>query len=76
MEFSLKSKQNFYPCEVLIDQDNWRYTIRKNDSTGEYFNTPEELALWIKDNWDGSDFCDQEEYKLMMKKIEVFLPIK
>jgi hypothetical protein len=75
MEFSLKSKQNFYPCEVTIDHDNYRYTVRKNDSTGEYFNTATELASWIKENWDGSDFDDQEAYKKMMKKINMYLEI-
>jgi hypothetical protein len=76
MEFSLKSNQNFYPCEVLIDHDNCRYTVRKNDSTGEYFNSPEELALWIIENWDGSDFYDQAEYYAMMKHLQKYLPIR
>ncbi|MFC0273040.1 hypothetical protein ACFFIX_16565 [Metabacillus herbersteinensis] len=45
MEFSIKSKDNVYPCEVTIDEDNGRYMIRNTDSSGEIFNTPEELVL-------------------------------
>jgi hypothetical protein len=75
MEYSLKSRHNFYPCEVTIDHDNGRYTVRKNDSTGEYFNTPAELALWIKGNWDGSDFDDRHTFNVMMNDLEAYLQI-
>ncbi|MFZ3589120.1 hypothetical protein ACOI1C_07480 [Bacillus sp. DJP31] len=75
MEFSLRCKGNVYPCEVTIDEDNGRYMIRKTDSSGEVFNTPEELALWLSQNWESSDFHDAEEFDNMMKEIQVHFPI-
>ncbi len=75
MEFSLRCKGNVYPCEVTIDEDNGRYMIRKTDSSGEFFNTPEELALWLSQNWEASDFHDAEEFNNMMKEIQVHFPI-
>lgn len=75
MEFSLRTKDNVYPCEVTIDEDNGRYMIRKSDSSGEVFNTPEELVLWINENWESSDFQDEVEFQTMMNEIKVYLPI-
>lgn len=75
MEFYLKSRDNAYPCEVTIDEDNGRYTIRKSDSSGEYFNSPEELVAWIRDNWKSDDFLDPEEFESMLNKIKIYLPM-
>ena len=75
MEFYLKSKNCAFPCEVTIDEDNGRYTIRKEDTSGEVFNNPEELVQWIIENWDKEDFQDDEQFDLMMKEIQVYLPI-
>ncbi|WP_163102348.1 hypothetical protein [Peribacillus alkalitolerans] len=75
MEFSLKSKDNVYPCEVTIDEDNGRFMIRNTDSTGEVFNSPEELVVWIIENWESSDFESEQDFDIMMKEIEVYLQI-
>jgi hypothetical protein len=75
MEFFLKSKDNAYPCEVTIDEDNGRYTIRKSDSSGEYFNSPKELVSWIMENWHCEDFLDQDEFESMLSEIKVYFPI-
>ncbi|WP_108671013.1 hypothetical protein [Peribacillus acanthi] len=75
MEFSLKSKDNVYPCEVTIDEDNGRYMIRKTDSTGAVFNSPEELVVWILENWESSDFESEQDFDIMLKEIEVYLQI-
>ncbi len=75
MEFILRCKGNVYPCEVTIDEDNGRYMIRKTDSSGEVFNTPEELALWLSLNWVSSDFYDAQEFDNMMKEIQVHFPL-
>ena len=74
MEFSLKSKDNVYPCEVTIDEDNGRYMIRNTDSSGEIFNTPEELVLWLVNNWEVSDFQDTGKFETMMREIQVYFP--
>lgn len=74
MEFSLKSKDNVYPCEVTIDEDNGRYMIRNTDSSGEIFNTPEELVIWLVNNWEVSDFQDTGKFETMMKEIQVYFP--
>ena len=75
MEFSLKSKDNVYPCEVTIDEDNGRFMIRNSDSTGEVFISPEELVVWIIENWESSDFESEQDFGIMMKEIEVYLQI-
>ncbi|QPA32305.1 hypothetical protein [Thermaerobacillus caldiproteolyticus] len=75
MEFSLKAKDSAFPCEVTIDEDNGRYMIRKADTSGEVFNTPEELVQWIIDNWNNDDFQDQEQFDWMMKEIQVYISI-
>ncbi|WP_066254995.1 hypothetical protein [Neobacillus drentensis] len=75
MEFYLKSKDNAYPCIVTIDEDNGRYTIRKSDSSGEYFNSPKELVAWIMENWHSEDFLDCEEYESMLCEISVYFPL-
>ncbi|HZG59194.1 MAG TPA: hypothetical protein VEY68_01535 [Anoxybacillus sp.] len=75
MEFSLQAKDSAFPCEVTIDEDNGRYMIRKADSSGEVFNTPEELVQWIIDNWSSDDFHDQEQFNWMMKEIQIYIPI-
>lgn len=75
MEFYLNSKDNAYPCEVTIDEDNGRYMIRKSDSSGEFFNSPEELVVWIRDNWKSEDFLDREEFESMLNQIKIYFPI-
>lgn len=75
MEFLLKSKDNAYPCEVTIDEDNGRYMIRKSDSSGEVFNSPVELVKWILANWQPDEFHDQDQYESMIQEIQSFLPV-
>ncbi|WP_078379588.1 hypothetical protein [Sutcliffiella halmapala] len=75
MEYQLKCKESAYPCEVTIDEDNNRFTIRKADSSGEFFNSPEELVYWILENWDSSDFNDEGEFQEMVKEIQLYFPI-
>ncbi|WP_335391484.1 hypothetical protein [Neobacillus drentensis] len=71
----MKSKDNAYPCIVTIDEDNGRYTIRKSDSSGEYFNSPKELVAWIMENWHSEDFLDRQEYESMLSEISVYFPL-
>lgn len=70
MDFELNCKNSAMPCEVTLDEDNGRYLIRKADTSGEYFNTKEELLTWLSENWDESIFVDPNEYKAMMRKIQ------
>ncbi len=76
MEFSLKCKESMFPCEVTIDEDNGRYMLRKADSSGEFFNTPQELADWVFKNWRSDDFDEQESYQNMLRTLEKYLPMK
>lgn len=66
MEFYLKSRHGAYPVEVTIDEDNYRFTVRNVDTTGEFFNSACELVAWVKMNWDIDDFEHPEEYEQMM----------
>lgn len=75
VEFFLQAKDGAFPCEVTIDEDNGRYMIRKADTSGEVFNTPEELVRWIVANWKRDDFLDQEQFECMMNEIRMYIPI-
>ncbi|RSK29440.1 hypothetical protein EJF36_17935 [Bacillus sp. HMF5848] len=70
MEFSLNCKNAAYPCEVTLDEDNGRYMIRNADTSGEVFNTKEELLTWLSESWDEADFENPKEYQQMMEKIQ------
>lgn len=72
MEFSLKTKDNVFPCVVTIDEDNGRYMIRKSDSSGEVFNSAQELVNWVVTNWDETHFTDQDQFHRMLKSIQQF----
>lgn len=72
MEFSLCSLDGALPVEVTIDEDNGRYMIRKSDTSGEVFNSPEELIEWVKLNFNKDEFCDHREFYGMMKVLEKY----
>ena len=76
MEFSLKCKENVFPCEVTIDEDNGRYMLRKADSSDEFFNTPHDLAKWVFNNWKSEDFDEQDSFQQMLKSLEKYLHVR
>ena len=72
MEFSLSSFDGAMPVEVTIDDDNGRYMIRKSDTTGELFNTSNELIQWVKDHFSEDEFCHPQEFHGMLAKISEY----
>lgn len=70
MEFSLFSFDGALPVEITIDEDNGRYMIRKSDSSGEFFNTPNELIQWIKAHLHEDEFCHPKEFHGMLSKLQ------
>lgn len=76
MEYFLKSRDNVFPCEVTIDDDNGRYMIKKADSSGEVFNSSAELIEWIFSNWQSEDFYDPNQFEGMMREILRFTPVQ
>ncbi|KAF0818675.1 MULTISPECIES: hypothetical protein [unclassified Cytobacillus] len=73
MEFSLCSLDSALPVEVTVDEDNGRYMIRKSDTSGEYFNSADELIEWVKANFTAEEFCDPGEYHGMIQKLTDYL---
>ncbi|QSS98586.1 hypothetical protein IMZ31_10735 [Pontibacillus sp. ALD_SL1] len=69
MEFELQTKEGAYPNQVTVDPDNGRYTIRSSDTSGQVFNSAQELINWMEQNWDKNVFVHPEEYNQMMKTI-------
>ncbi|MYL53638.1 hypothetical protein GLW08_09850 [Pontibacillus yanchengensis] len=70
MEHQLYGKSGAYPCVVTNDPDNGRYMIRKEDTSGEVFNSKEELVKWIHANWEMKQFENPEAFITMMDEIE------
>jgi hypothetical protein len=72
MEFSLSSYDGAMPVEVTIDDDNGRYTIRKSDTSGEFFNSPNELIEWVKAHFHEDDFCHPDELRKMLAQLSEY----
>lgn len=72
MEFMLSCKGSALPCEVIIDDDNGRYLVRKADSSGEFFNDPAELVKWVLKNWDSEQFNDEQQFGKMIEAIKSY----
>ncbi|SFA92370.1 MULTISPECIES: hypothetical protein [unclassified Bacillus (in: firmicutes)] len=72
MEFSLDSFDGALPVEITIDEDNGRYMIRKSDTSGEFFNTPKELIEWIKKHFHEEEFCQPQQFRFMLKKLDEY----
>lgn len=70
MEYNLYSKDSAYPCEVTIDEENGRYTIRKADTSGEVFNSVGELFYWVRTNWKEEDFRSRKQYNYLLELLE------
>ncbi|MDZ5473131.1 hypothetical protein SM124_15540 [Bacillus sp. 31A1R] len=73
MEFSLCSLDCAIPVEVTLDEDNGRYMIRKSDTSGEVFNTAQELIEWVKANLQKEEFCDQEQFLQMLNSLTEYV---
>jgi len=68
VEFFLSSYDGVLPVEVTIDDDNGRYMIRKSDTSGEIFNSSNELIEWVKSNFQEDEFCQPHEFRGMLAK--------
>ncbi|MFT4414115.1 hypothetical protein ACLM5H_09660 [Fredinandcohnia humi] len=72
MEYSICSLDSAIPCEITLDDDNGRYMIRKADTSGEVFNTAQELISWIKSNWSAEEFCNPSEFTKMLEELNLY----
>ncbi|OEH92006.1 hypothetical protein BFG57_17225 [Bacillus solimangrovi] len=70
MEYSLNCKNSALPCQVIVDEDNGRFMLRNADTSGEYFNSLEQMVLWIQENWHNEDFHDPAEFQQMCKALK------
>lgn len=70
MEFELKSSGSAIPCLVTADADNGRYMIRKEDTSGEVFNSVQELKEWIRSNWTESQFENPKQFTYMLENLK------
>ncbi|KAA0566945.1 hypothetical protein F0342_02580 [Bacillus sp. CH30_1T] len=72
MEFEIMTKESEIPCLVVADEDNGRYLIRKADTSGEVFNSQEELVTWIETNWSKEQVINSYEFVKMLEMLRVY----
>ncbi|MBS2969310.1 hypothetical protein J9317_11090 [Metabacillus sp. KIGAM252] len=72
MEYLLKSKSSAIPCLIEADPDSNLYIIRSADTSGQSFNTKEELIRWVEENWNADDFEDPEKLRQAIKSISAY----
>ncbi|MFI8576265.1 hypothetical protein ACIGEL_11145 [Rossellomorea aquimaris] len=72
MEFEIMTKDSEIPCLVVADEDNGRYLIRKADTSGEVFNSQEELVRWIEANWSKEQVVNSYEFVKMLEMLRMY----
>ncbi|RBP05993.1 hypothetical protein [Rossellomorea aquimaris] len=72
MEFEIMTKESEIPCLVVADEDNGRYLIRKADTSGEVFNSQEELVRWIEENWSKEQVVNSYEFVKMLEMLRMY----
>ncbi len=66
MDFFIKAKDGAIPCLVTIDEDNGKYMLRNSDTSGEVFQTKEQLLQWIESEWYPEFFEDESAYQQLL----------
>jgi hypothetical protein len=72
MEFEIMTKESEIPCLVVADEDNGRYLIRKADTSGEVFNSQEELVRWIEANWSKEQVVNTYDFVKMLDMLRMY----
>ncbi|WP_157052590.1 hypothetical protein [Priestia koreensis] len=47
--------------------------LRKEDTSGEIFNSPEELLQWVETNWSSEKFQQPEEFQHMILSLRKYV---
>ncbi|WP_201714816.1 hypothetical protein [Rossellomorea arthrocnemi] len=72
MEFEILTVESEIPCLVVADEDNGRFMIRKADTSGEVFNSQEELVNWIDENWSQEKIVNTYDFVKMLEMLRVY----
>ena len=72
MEFEIMTVESEVPCLVVADEDNGRFMIRKADTSGEVFNSQEELVHWIEANWSKDKVVNTYDFVKMLEMLRVY----
>ncbi|OXS64256.1 hypothetical protein [Rossellomorea vietnamensis] len=72
MEFEIMTVESESPCLVVADEDNGRFMIRKADTSGEVFNSQEELVHWIEANWSKEKVVNTYDFVKMLEMLRVY----
>ncbi|MGG4166664.1 hypothetical protein ABEW00_04160 [Rossellomorea vietnamensis] len=72
MEFEIMTVESEIPCLVVADEDNGRFMIRKADTSGEVFNSQEELVNWIEANWSREKVVNTYDFVKMLEMLKVY----
>ncbi|MCA1064237.1 hypothetical protein QTG56_03350 [Rossellomorea sp. AcN35-11] len=72
MEFEIMTIESEIPCLVVADEDNGRFMIRKADTSGEVFNSQEELVKWIEANWSQEKVVNTYDFVKMLEMLRVY----
>ncbi|MFC7786186.1 MULTISPECIES: hypothetical protein [unclassified Rossellomorea] len=72
MEFEIMTKESEIPCLVVADEDNGRFMVRKADTSGEVFNSQEELVEWIETNWSKEQVVNTYDFVKMLEMLRMY----
>ncbi|BCB02313.1 hypothetical protein [Bacillus sp. KH172YL63] len=72
MEFEIMTVESEIPCLVVVDEDNGRFMIRKADTSGEIFNSQEELVQWIETNWSKEKVVNTYDFVKMLEMLRLY----
>ncbi|MRX70897.1 hypothetical protein GJU40_01780 [Bacillus lacus] len=70
MEFHIKGKDGAVPCLITADEDNGRYMIRKEDTSGEVFNDKTSLINWIEQYWTPQQFESPAQFHEILQTLK------
>ncbi|KUP06491.1 threonine dehydratase [Bacillus coahuilensis m2-6] len=68
MEYELYTNDSNSPVAITIDPDNGIYTVRKEDTSGEVFNSSAELVAWFQSHYEKNQFLKPHQFNSFLSE--------